>query len=154
MPAKKYVVKLTPEERSDLLQFTNTGKAAAYKIKRAQILLRADEVQADGSWTDRAISKALDVSVPTIERVRRCFVEEGLESALCRKCQPQRPDARRLDGEQEAHLIALACSEAPPGEARWSLRLLAERMVELEYVETLCHETVRRVLKKTNLNLG
>lgn len=153
MPKKKYIVSLTPEERQALEQLTKTGKAPAYKVNHARILLKADTHQANGGWTDQAISEALDISCSTIERVRQRFVEASLEVALQRQPQ-QRRKAHRLDGEQEAHLIALACSAPPEGYGRWSLRLLAERMVALEYVETLSHETVRQTLKKTNSSLG
>jgi transposase len=148
MAKKKYVVCLTTEEREVLEQLTSTGKAPAYKVNHARILLKADRNQEGGEWTDVAISQALDISVATIERVRQRFVETNLESALSRQVQQQRKP-RRFDGEQEAHLIAMTCSEAPEGQARWSLRLLAARMVELEYVESVCHETVRQTLKKT-----
>lgn len=153
MAKKKYIVSFTAEEREALEQLTTTGKAPAYKINHARILLKADTHQADGGWTDEAISQALDMSVATIERVRQRFVETSLEAALTRQVQQQRKP-RRLDGEQAAHLIAITCSEAPEGYARWSLRLLAERMVELEYVESVCHETVRQTLKKTISNPG
>jgi transposase len=148
MATKKYVVSLTSEERAILEQLTTTGKAPAYRMNHARILLKADATQAGGGWTDVAISQALDISVATIERVRRRFVETNLEAALSRQVQQNRKP-RRLDGEQEAHLIALACGEAPQGRARWSLRLLADRMVELNYVESVSHETVRQTLKKT-----
>jgi transposase len=148
MAKKKYIVSLTTEERETLEQLTTTGKAPAYKMNHARILLKADTNQEGGGWTDAAISQALDISVATIERVRQRFVETNLETALSRQVQQQRKP-RRLDGEQEARLIALTCGEAPEGRARWSLRLLADRMVELEYVERVCHETVRQTLKKT-----
>lgn len=150
---KKYIVSLTAEEREELEQLTTTGKIAAYKMNHARILLKADTNQEDGGWTDEAISQALNISVATIERVRQRFVETGLESALSRAEQQQRKP-RRLDGEQEAHLIAITCSEVPEGHARWSLRLLAERMVELEYVESVSHETIRQTLKKTTSSPG
>ena len=153
MPKKKYIVSLTSEERKQLEQLTKTGKAPAYKINHARILLKADTNQEGGGWTDRTISQALELSVSTIERVRQRFVEQSLEQALGRKPQ-QRRKARLLDGEQEAQLVALACSDPPKGQAKWSLRLLAERMVSLEYVETISYETVRQTLKKTNLSLG
>jgi transposase len=148
MAKKKYIVSLSAEEREELEHLTTTGKVAAYKMNHARILLKADTNQAGGSWTDAAISQALDISVATIERVRQRFVETSLEAALSRQVQQQRKP-RCLDGEQEAHLIAITCSEAPEGRARWSLRLLAERMVELEYVDRVSHETVRQTLKKT-----
>lgn len=153
MAKKKYIVSLTAEERDELEHLTTTGKVAAYKMNHARILLKADRNQEGGGWTDEAISQALDISVATIERVRQRFVETSLAAALTRQVQHQRKP-RRLDGEQEAHLIAITCSEAPEGQARWSLRLLAERMVELEYVERVSHETIRQTLKKTTSSLG
>lgn len=153
MVRKKYIVSLTAEEREELEQLTTTGKVAAYRMNHARILLKADTNQEDGGWTDEAISQALDISVATIERVRQRFVETSLAGALSRQVQQQRKP-RRLDGEQEAHLIAMTCSEPPAGHARWSLRLLAERMVELEVVERVSHETVRQTLKKTTSSRG
>ncbi len=122
-------------------------------MNHARVLLKADVNQTGGGWIDAKMSEALDISVATIERVRQRFVEEGLEGALGRKVQKRRK-SRRLDGEGEAHLVALACSEGPSGPGHGSLRLLAERMVELGYVESVSHETVRQTLKKTNLSLG
>lgn len=153
MPKKKYIVSLMPKERQTLEQLTTKGIAPAYKINHARILLKADINQDGGGWIDQAISQALDISVSTIERVRQQFVEVSLDTALNRHPQAKRKP-RRLDGEQEAHLIAIACSPAPSGYARWTLRLLADRMVELEYVESISHETIRQTLKKTNLSLG
>lgn len=153
MPGKKYIVCLSADERQPLEKLTTTGRAPAYQVIHARILLKADTHQAGGGWTDKAISQALDVSISTIERVRQRFVEQSLEQALGRKVQ-QRRKARLLDGEQEAQLIALACSDPPEGRAQWSLRLLAERMVSLDYVESISYETVRQTLKKTNLSLG
>ena len=132
MPKKKYIVSLTPSERQALFQVTNSGKAAVYKINHARILLKADINQDKGGWTDSKISEALDISQATIERVRKRFVEEGIEAALSRQNSNQHKK-RRLDGEKEAHLIALACSKPPEGRVRWTLRLLADKMVELEY---------------------
>ena len=123
------------------------------EINHARILLKADTHQDGGDWTDKPISQALDLSISTIERVRQRCVEQGLEQALGRQTQ-QRRKARLLDGEQEAQLVALACSDPPEGRAKWSLRLLAEHMVSLDYVETLSYETVRQTLKKTNSSLG
>ncbi len=151
--SKKYIVSITSEERQMLEQLTKKGFAPAYKINHARILLKADTNQESGGWIDEAISKALDISIPTIERVRRLFVEQGIEAALTRAT-PSNTKTRLLDGEREARLIAIACSQPPEGQARWTLRLLAERMVELEIVESISHETVRQTLKKTNLNLG
>jgi transposase len=150
---KIYIVTLTSEERATLQQLICSGKAAARKLSHARILLKADSSEGGPCWNDLAISKALDVGTATVERVRKRFVEEGLEAALCRR-KPRRHYKRKLDGDGEAHLIALACSESPEGSARWTLRLLAERMVVLEYVDELSYQTVRRVLKKANLSLG
>ncbi|MBD2158060.1 helix-turn-helix domain-containing protein, partial [Leptolyngbya sp. FACHB-16] len=146
MAKKKYIVALTEQERETLEKLTTTGKTSAYKMNHARILLKADINRAEGGWTDEAISDALDISIATIERVRQRFVETSLEAALTRQVQHQRK-ARRLDGEQEARLITMTCGEVPDGRARWSLRLLAEKMVELEYVESISHETIRQTLK-------
>jgi transposase len=149
MPSKKYIVALSVEERETLEQLTTTGKTSAYKLNHARILLMADSKQPGGDWRDQDISDALNLSVSTIERVRQRFVEQSLEAALSRQT-PSRTKPRLLDGEQEARLIALTCSETPDGQGKWTVRLLAERMVELGYVERISHETVRQTLKKTN----
>lgn len=148
---KKYIVTLTEEEGQYLEQFTTTGKHAAYQINHARILLKADRNQPNGSWRDEDIKAAFDMSIRTIERVRQRFVEEGMEAAL--KCRPGAGRKQKLNGDVEAHLIALRCSDAPTGQGRWTLRLLAERMVELNYVEQLSHESVRQVLKKRTTTL-
>ena len=153
MTTKKYIVSLTAEERLALEQLTSTGKAPAYKMNHARILLKADTNWDGGGWTDAAISQALDISISTIERVRQRFVEISLEMALTRQVQRQRKP-RRFDGEQEAHLIALTCSQPPEGYVRWTLRLLADQVVELGYVESVSHETIRQTLKKTLSSLG
>ena len=145
---KKYIVRLVPEERTELEDLIKTGKAAVYKRLHAQILLKADLSEQGSNWSDQRISEAFDVNKRTAERVRQRLVEQGLEAALNRAKQKQLK-WRKLDGEKEAHLIALTCGEPPEGQARWSLRLLADRMVALEYVEELSYETVRRTLKKT-----
>lgn len=149
---KKYIVSLSEEERQYLEQIVTTGKRAAYTINHARILLKADRNQNNGSWRDQDIKEAFNISLRTIERVRQRCVEEGLEAAL--KCRPGGGRKRKIDGEVEAHLIAMRCSEAPKGKGRWTLRLLADQMVELNYVEQLSHESVRQVLKKTNCNPG
>jgi transposase len=149
---KKYIVDLTPEERQYLEAFTTTGHHAAYQITRARILLKADRCQSGGSWQDLEISQALDVGVSTVERVRRCFVELGLDASL--KRQPGGGRKRKLNGEQEAHLIALRCSQPPQGEARWTVQLLADQMVVLGQVDSISNETVRQALKKTNFSPG
>jgi transposase len=145
--AKRYRVTLTAEERDELGRMISRGKAAARKLAHARVLLQADASEGGPGWTDAAIAEAVRVSVRTAERVRQRFVEEGLEAALLPKPSP-RVYARKLDGEQEAKLVALACSGPPEGKKRWTLRLLAERMVELEVVSELSHETVRQTLEK------
>ena len=147
---KKYKVTLTEEEREELRQLIGKGKGAARKLLHARILLKADSQQ---EWSDQAISEALEVSISTIERVRERFVEEGLAAALERKA-PRRVYQRKLDGEQEAHLVALVCSQPPEERGRWTLKLLAQKMVELDYVESIAPETIRQTLKKMNLNPG
>lgn len=146
---KKYMVRLSEAERAELEALVKTGRAAARKRLPAPVLLKADEGEHGPAWTDAAIMKALEVDVRTVERLRQCLVEEGLETAL--NGRPQlRYKSPQLDGVQEAHLIAVACSAPPEGRNRWTLRLLADRMVEQEYVDTVSYETVRQVLKKTN----
>lgn len=149
-PEAKFVVRLSGDERADLEKMIRTGRDAAYRLLKARILLKADVSGNDG-WSDAQIAEALDTSPSTVLRTRRQLVEEGLEAALSRKTQP-RPDARIFDGEKEAKLIALACSEPPEGHARWSLRLLEKRVVELGIVEAASDSTIGRVLKKTNSN--
>jgi transposase len=129
------------------------GKGAARKLTRARILLKADASAGCPAWKDEQIVEALDVGVATVERLRRQFVEEGFEAALSDR-QSTRQRELILDGDAEAHLVALACGEAPDGRSRWTLRLLAGKMVELEYVDAVSHETVRRALKKTSLSPG
>lgn len=149
--AKKYIVRLTYDERQELENIVNKGKISANKRCHAQILLKADISDEGPGWVDEKISEAFNVSVKTVERVRQRLVENGLDAAL-NKSKPKKVKLCRLDGEQEAHLIALTCGEPPEGYARWTLRLLADRMVELEYVEdSLSYETVRQVLKKNQL---
>jgi len=145
---KKYIVRLTADEREGLQQMVSKGRGAAYKIKHANILLLAD---ADGpGWSDERIAEALSCHPATVANVRGRLVERGLEGALARKKQQYPSRARLLDGEGEAQLIALACSEPPGGRARWTLQLLADKLVELQVVESISHETVRSTLKKTN----
>ncbi len=151
--AKKYRVTLTEDERTMLTTLISTGTAPARTLTHARILLKADQAADGPAWTDEAIRDALDVSLSTIARVRERFVEQGLEAALHRRSGP-RPQQRRLDGSQEAHLIALTCSAPPSGQEHWSLRLLADKLVELEVVETISHETVRQTLKKTTSSRG
>ena len=150
---KKYIVTLTEEERQTLQAMLSRGKAAARKLMHARILLKANVAPGGPGWNDAAIAEGLDVGRATVERVRKQFVEDGFEAALKRR-QQRRQYRRKLDGDGEAHLIALACSAAPEGRSRWTLRLLAERMVALEYVEGISYQTVRRTLKKTRSSLG
>ena len=145
--AKRYRVTLTAEEREGLGGMISRGKADARQLAHARVLLQADASEGGPGWTDTRIAEAVRVSVRTIERVRQRFVEEGLEAALLPK-PSRRVYPRKLDGAQEAKLLALACSEPPEDKRRWTLRLLAERMVELEVVPDLSHETVRQTLKK------
>lgn len=151
--AKKYVVELTEAERATLLQTVAVGKGAARTVAHAHILLKADAAEGAPGWTDQQIVEAFEVSLSTVGRVRRQFAEHGLEAALHRHT-PTEPPAHKLDGEQEAHLIALACGVPPTGRKRWTLRLLASKMVELHLAEEVSYETVRRVLKKTRSSLG
>lgn len=141
MPAKKYKVKLSPTEREELEILTSKGQVRARKMKRAQVLLKADE-----GWKDEDIMAALNVSRPTVERTRRRFVEGGLERALN---EDPRPGAKRkLDGRAEAYLVAVTCSDAPDEHDHWTLRLLADKLVELGMVDSISHEAVRQALKK------
>jgi transposase len=146
---KKYKVTLTDEERMQLRQMISAGKAAARKLVHARMLLKTDAGPAGPNWKDEQISQSLDVGTATVERVRKQFVEQGLGAALERR-KPDREYERRLDGVGEAHLIAMACGQAPSGREHWTMQLLAEGMVGLGYVESLSRETVRRTLKKTS----
>jgi transposase len=151
---KKYKVTLTSEERQELEGLIAVGKAAAKKLMHARILLKADAADGGPAWPDERIAEALDVNAATAGRVRQRFVEEGLEAALVRKKQDHPSRERKLDGRAEARLIALACSEPPDGRAAWTLQLLADKLVELKVVDSVCDETVRRVLKKTRSSRG
>jgi len=147
---EKYIVELTSEERKELNQIVSKGKTAAQKITHARVLLQADESKGGPAWTDKQISKAFGIHINTIHGIRQRFVEEGLKTALERKKQ-DRPSHRRIvDGKVEAHLIALRCGPPPEGTKQWNLRLLADKLVELEIVPSISHETVRQALKKTN----
>lgn len=144
---KKYVVDLNEQEKKRLEDLTTKGKSGARKIRRARILLLADE-----GYIDKEIARVLGAAVTTVERVRKRFVEEGLEAALSERSRPGA--ARKLNGHQEAYLVALACSDPPEGKKRWSMRLLADRLVEVGVVDELSDETVRRTLKKGTSNRG
>lgn len=149
----RYTVKLTKLEVEELMAIINKGAHTSQTFRAAYIVLNCDEGKHSQKVTNEQISKVLKVGMRTIDRVKRRFIEEGLEAVLER-----RPTARvyekKMDGDTEAKLITLCCSEPPKGFARWSLRLLADRMVELNYIESITHVTVRSVLKKTNLSLG
>ena len=146
-----YKVTLTKDERLSLLSMTKKGKHSSRKVVHALILLNADEGEhaEEPKRTNRSIAEFLQVGEGMVERVKKRFVEESLESALEDK-PSEREYKRKIDGDQEAHIIALSCSEAPEGFSRWSLRMLADKAVELDYIESISHETVRRLLKKTN----
>jgi transposase len=147
---KQYRVTLTEDERAALGQRVSSGRGSARELTHARILLKADQASGGPAWADSTIAAALDVSVPTVERVRRRFVEHGLDEAI-RQRRPRRDYRRKLDGEQEAHLVALACSPPPLGRRHWTLRLLASKLVELRYIDGVSYETVRQVLKKNQL---
>jgi transposase len=150
---KQHVVVLSEQERARLHTLIGRGIAPARALTHARILLKANQGEAGPGWTDRAIAAALEVHHTTVARVRQQYATGGLEAAVGRKA-PDRQYRRKLDGKQEAHLIALACSAPPEGRKRWTLRLLAERLVQLEGVEDLSHETVRQVLKQTASSRG
>lgn len=147
MPGKQYVVKLNEAEQARLATMIRRGNCSARQLARARILLKASE-----GWVDEDIAQAVDVSVGTVERTRKRYAMEGVDGALTEHPRPGKQ--RKLDGKQEAHLIAVACSAAPKGHARWTLRLLAGKVVELGYSDSISPETVRQVLKKTNSSLG
>ncbi len=149
---KAFTVKLTEAERTWLQEVSATGTAPARQVLHARILLKADQSDAGPKWTDTRIGEALDVSRATVERVRKQYATAGLDAALVRKRPP--PRQRKLDGVAEAHLIATACSAPPQGYKRWTLRLLAGKLVELEQVDAVSHETVRQMLKKTRSSRG
>lgn len=153
MRQTKYTVRLTDEQRAQLRTLIGQGTAPARRLTHARILLKADQSEGGPAWTDAAIAGAVEVHPATVARVRRSFVEQGLEAALKRQS-PDRVYARRLDGAAEAHLIALACGDPPAGRARWTLRLLADELVRLEVVDTVSHETVRRTFAQTTSNRG
>jgi transposase len=147
---EKYIVELTSAEQKELAQLVSKGKAAARKITHARILLQANESQDGPAWTDEQISEAFGIHANTIHGIRRRFVEHGLQAALERKKQDRPSRKRVVDGDIEAHLIALRCGDPPEGRNQWTLRLLADKLVELEIVPSICHETVRQALKKTS----
>jgi transposase len=148
--AKRYLVTLTAEEREWLTGLVSAGRRSALAITRARILLKSDQAPGGPAWPDERIAEALDCGLRTVERVRQRFVERGPEQALGRKPQDRPSRERKFDGAAEARLIALACSQPPEGRTRWTLRLLADRLVELEVFDSVSDEAVRRVLKKTS----
>ena len=145
---KKYIVTLTDSERAELRKLISSGKGAARRLAHARILLKTDQ-----GLRDEQIAAEVEVGTATIERVRQRFVEEGLEASLDPR-RPEKPRGHKIDGEVEAHVIALACSAPPEGRARWTLRLLADKVVELEYLSAVSHETVRQALKQTSFPPG
>ena len=151
---KKNSIELSKEQRNQLEEVITKGTAPARKIKHAQVLLKIDSGKEGPNWSDKQIKEAFDVSPTTIWHIRRRFLEQGLDHALSRRPQPERPEKRKIDGEKEAHLMALTCSTPPEGHQRWTMRLLADKMIELEYIEQVDHTTVWKVLKKTNSNPG
>ena len=148
---KKYVVELTSEERRQLTELVKKGKTAGYKIRHAQILLKVDQGKKGPGWPDITVAKAFAAHITTVERLRKRFVEEGLEVALERH--NRKNYIRKLDGDGEAHLIALACSEPPEGRQRWTVRLLADELVALKVVDSCGKTTVHETLKKMNYSL-
>ena len=145
---------MTADERQHLAGLLAAGKRSALTLTRARILLKADQADGGPAWEDARIAAALDCGVRTIERIRQRFVEQGLEAALGRKPQDRPSRERKLDGRGEARLIALACSAPPEGRQEWTMKLLADKLVELQVVDAICDETVRRVLKKTRSSRG
>ena len=152
--AKRYIVRLNDEEKKQLAELLGRKILAAKKRKRTQVLLKADASQDGPAWIDSRIAEAFDVSVVTIEKIRKSYVLEGFEAAIERKkqCRPSRQPV--LDGAKEARLVALCCGTVPAGHGRWTLSLLADKLVELKIVERISRETVRQALKKTNCSLG
>src|SRR6266567_2075161 len=154
MAVIKYTVKLTEHEQYELHQLITVGKASARKLMHARILLKADESAEGAAWSDQRKSLALEASLSTIARVRQRFVEQGLQEAINRRPQPERPHKRNLDGEAEAHLVALTCGPKPDGEGRWTVRLLAEKLVALGYVDQVClDETSKQLVSETRTPL-
>jgi hypothetical protein len=151
---KKYIVRLSEEERETISKLINSGRGAARMFTRARILFKADQSENGPGWSDEEISRALDVTVQSIERIRKQLVDEGFDSVLSRREYKQKVSRKKIDGDVEAHLIAICCGDPPSGRTRWTLRLLADRIVELGYVDNISHEAIRQTLKKTKLSLG
>jgi len=150
---QKYIIELTDEERQHLEKLTSSGIVPARTVTRAYILLKSDSSQAGPKWKYEQICAAFNITPVTVMNVRKSYVEKGLQATLSRK-KPEREYRHALDGEAEAHLIALACSAPPEGRRVWSLRLLRERFVRLGYVDSVSHETIRTTLKKMSSNPG
>ena len=153
MRTKQYAVRLGEDEREELRRLIAAGTESARKLMHARILLKADEGPGGPAWVDERIAEAVESSQPTVSRVRKQYAQRGLAAALNRR-PPRREYRRKLDGAAEARLVALSCSQPPAGQARWSLRLLADKLVELEVVEAVSYQTVRRVLEKTSSSPG
>ena len=151
---KKDSIQLSAVQRQSLEQILSKGKALAWTIKHAQVLLHVDRGPQGPGWSTSQIIEAYGVSRSTVERICRLYREQGLDAALFRRPQPPRPQKRKLDGEAEAHLVAILCGEKPEGAEHWTLRVVRDKLIELEIVETISHETVRQVLKKTNSSPG
>lgn len=151
---KKYIVQLDATQRQLLESMLTGGKATARSQMHARILLKADQGSEGPGWSDEQIVEALSVGKATVERVRRRFVEGGVLDALVRRPQPERPQQRKMDGELEAHLVTLACSQAEGGQKRWTMRMLADKLVQMGYVDQISHQTVWVTLKKMNSNRG
>jgi len=151
---KQYRIELTKEQRDFLEEVVSKGKNAARKLQHAHILLKADTGVHGPSWSDQQIQEAYGVGKSTVLRTRKRFLEYGLEDALNRRPQPERPEKRKIYGEQEAHIIAMMCSPAPEGFQRWSMRLVAGRLVQIGEYTQIDHTTVWRALKKTKSNPG
>ncbi|EFH81105.1 transposase [Ktedonobacter racemifer DSM 44963] len=147
---KKYSVQLDAQQRQMLESLLTGGKATARSQTHARILLKADQAEGGPGWTDEQIAEALSVGRATVERVRKRFVEGGLLDALVRRPQPERPQKRKMDGELEARLVTLACSQTEGGQKRWTMRMLAEKLVQLGYIDQISHNTVWVTLKKMN----
>jgi len=153
MPAKRYKVTLSSEEREELTAMVNQGQGQARRLRRARILLMADEAQENGGWKDADIAQALGAHMRTVERIRQKCVEEGIAAAL-NHTRPKKSRRKVLDGAAEARLTQLACTQPPDGRESWTMQLLADKLIELEVVETVSRETVRTTLKKMNLSPG
>jgi transposase len=154
MSQHRYLVTLTQDQRNHLTHLIRTGKSSSYQQVVARVLLKLDRSQPEPPPTDGQIAEALEISRRTVIRIKERFVSEGLDATLGRKYPQTRPERRRITGQEEAHLIALACGPAPEGQQRWTLRLLADKLVQLEYVDQVSHETVRQALKKMNSSRG